>query len=232
MKKWLVLVALLIAAFCLTACHAENTIIPAAIEAGDYVTFGAYEQDNNLDNGPEPIEWIVLDVQEGKAFLLSRYVLDALESKYTIWEENPARIWLNNEFYSAAFSEQERSAILLTRVDNNTNDENVEEPDTDDYLFFLNMGEVRKWFPGEEDRFGIATEYAVSRGVCMNKHGDTDDSALWGVRGLYSYKKVGRGTTRITGMIAGGIWDIIKILPPAVGIRPAMWADLNADIFK
>ena len=32
--------------------------------AGDIITFGSYEQDNDTSNGAEPIEWRVLDVQE------------------------------------------------------------------------------------------------------------------------------------------------------------------------
>ena len=47
---------------------------------GNIVAFGRYEQDNDLTNGPEPIEWIVLDVVDGektKALLLSKYGLDA-----------------------------------------------------------------------------------------------------------------------------------------------------------
>ena len=35
---------------------------------GDCVTFGRYEQDNRMENGKEPLEWIVLDVQDNHAF--------------------------------------------------------------------------------------------------------------------------------------------------------------------
>lgn len=66
-------------AVCLTALvcwvcagYAEETRV------GDTVIFGQYEQDGNLDNGSEPIAWQVLDVQGGKALLMSRYALDCL----------------------------------------------------------------------------------------------------------------------------------------------------------
>ena len=36
-------------------------------ETGSIVTFGRYEQDGNEENGPEPIEWTVLDV-DGNAY--------------------------------------------------------------------------------------------------------------------------------------------------------------------
>ena len=39
---------------------------------GCLVEFGAYEQDNNLKNGKEPIEWMVLDVKNGEALLRSK----------------------------------------------------------------------------------------------------------------------------------------------------------------
>ena len=45
-------------------------------KAGDIVTFGKYEQDNNIDNGKEPIEWFVLTVENGKALVMSKKVLD------------------------------------------------------------------------------------------------------------------------------------------------------------
>ena len=46
--------------------------------AGSIVTFGMYEQDGDAHNGKESIEWIVLDVQEDRALLLSVHTLDAV----------------------------------------------------------------------------------------------------------------------------------------------------------
>ena len=34
--------------------------------AGNIVTLGRWEQDGNVGNGPEPIEWIILEMQEGR----------------------------------------------------------------------------------------------------------------------------------------------------------------------
>lgn len=41
-------------------------------KAGDYVFFGAYEQDNNTSNGKEDVEWLVLEVKDGKALVISK----------------------------------------------------------------------------------------------------------------------------------------------------------------
>ena len=68
-------------------------------EEGEYVIFGAYEQDNDLTNGPEPLEWEVLDVNEKGTLLISRYVLDAKayneELLDTTWAECTLRQWMN-----------------------------------------------------------------------------------------------------------------------------------------
>ena len=49
----------------------ETLIDFSSISIGEYFAFGVYEQDNDLTNGKEPIEWLVLDVQDGEDLLLS-----------------------------------------------------------------------------------------------------------------------------------------------------------------
>ena len=56
--------------------HFENN---ASIDNIESIKLGAYEQDNNLDNGPEPIEWIVMAKKDGIAYLTSKYILDYIE---------------------------------------------------------------------------------------------------------------------------------------------------------
>ena len=121
MKRWSVQISLFImAVFCLTVCYAESTIDPAVISVDDIVTFGNYEQDNDLSNGPEAIEWIVLDVQDGKALLLSKYGLDVklYNTGWTdiTWETCTLRTWLNSDFKDTAFDRTEQRALLLTKT--------------------------------------------------------------------------------------------------------------------
>ena len=47
------------------------------IQIGDYITFGSYEQDNDISNGKEDIEWLVLDREDNKILVISKYGLDA-----------------------------------------------------------------------------------------------------------------------------------------------------------
>ena len=113
-----ILTALLL---CMTLSAAAQT---RGYKAGDYIKFGNYEQDNNLSNGKEPIEWLVLAVQSNGAYLLiSRYVLDAKPynttlSGKTTWETSTLRKWLNEEFYNAAFSKAEKDRIIPANLVN------------------------------------------------------------------------------------------------------------------
>lgn len=91
---------------------------------GDIVTFGSYEQDNNEDNGAEPIQWEVVDIQDGKVLLLSRYVIDKVsynepegvygsgETEERPWELSDIYNWLISDFARSAFTEAEIAAIV------------------------------------------------------------------------------------------------------------------------
>lgn len=68
------------------------------LKVGDIVQFGRYEQDNDLENGPEPIEWRVLEIKDQAALLLSRSILDLKNYHYrdaaTSWMNCTLRKWL------------------------------------------------------------------------------------------------------------------------------------------
>ena len=86
--------------------------------AGDVVTFGTYEQDNDETNGQEPVEWIVLDRDDDDLLLMSRMALDS-QPYHTVteevtWEECSLREWLNSNFLNKAFTEEEQARIDST----------------------------------------------------------------------------------------------------------------------
>ena len=85
---------------------------------GEKVTFGCYEQDNDPATGAEPISWLVLKKTDGELWLLSENVLDNVlydpyphssewEGDNVSWTECSLCHWLNNDFASAAFTEQQ-----------------------------------------------------------------------------------------------------------------------------
>lgn len=109
--------------FKLEKCRNEilnaDPTISLSKQNGSLVLFGRYEQDGNVENGPEPIEWIVLDSTGDKLILLSKYVLThgVINSaeKDCIWPDSELCAWLNNEFYGAAFDEHEKKLMRKIR---------------------------------------------------------------------------------------------------------------------
>ena len=89
-------------------------------KVGHYVSFGKYEQDNNTSNGKEKIEWLVLEVKDGKALVISKYALDCkpynTSSTNVTWETCSLRNWLNNDFINSAFSATEKTMIPSVKV--------------------------------------------------------------------------------------------------------------------
>ena len=122
------------------------------IKVGDVVKLGVYEQDNDTSNGMEPIEWEVLDIDSGKALLVSRYALDALpynnEFAAVTWEECTLRKWLNDTFYNTAFNDTEKAKITENIIENPDNVVYKTEggKDTTDRLFCLSSYEVLRYY--------------------------------------------------------------------------------------
>ena len=77
MKK--ILCVLLILMLVLPLSTSAETNAP---EAGAVVVFGRYEQDGNPDNGPEPLQWLVLEANEDTLLLITQYEI-ALQSYST-----------------------------------------------------------------------------------------------------------------------------------------------------
>ena len=119
------------------------------------VLFGSYEQ----GNGKTPIEWFVLEEQDDRALLISRYALDALKyhgvSGPVTWETCDLRFWLNTTFLDYAFSPEERAAILETEVDNSLGNQIFRidgGKNTQDRVFLLSREEVEQYFPSSGER--------------------------------------------------------------------------------
>ena len=193
----------------------------------EYVTFGAFEQDNNPANGKEEIEWLVLEKENGEMLLISRYILDAntVEMYYDIWENRPLRSWLNNEFYNTAFSEEEKSKIVKGRLENPDNEGYfVSAGATEDNVFLLSVNEAKYYFGENDSVYGNsrlttrATEYAIARGVGVNMFEDAwKGNSAWDLRSNgYHQGYVAWVSDR------GDISDGGSAQPERGGIRPAI----------
>ena len=141
---------------------------------GDLYTFGTFEQDNDSQSGEEPLTWIVLEVKDGNALLITERIIDmqpynAYQMDVT-WEDCSARSWLNEVFYNAAFSEEEKDRILETTVSTQANPYYGTDPggQTTDHVFLLSLEEVEEYLPRDSSRYCGATQYAIKQGVYVN----------------------------------------------------------------
>ncbi len=146
----------------------------AVVRKGSIVRFGTYEQDMYSKGSREPIEWIVLDVQDDNLFLISRYGLDCLtyasKNETVAWETSYVRSWLNDQFLNAAFSREERDGILVTLVDNSKSQGYIHYDrdggnNTLDKIFLLSYAEAWNYFFQSSDRGCKPTKAAVKRGA-------------------------------------------------------------------
>lgn len=79
---------------------------------GDIIYYGKYEQDGNIENGSEPLTWIVLETSGDNIILLSEHVIENKPfGDLFYWEYCDVREWLNNDFLNQAFSSNEKSMI-------------------------------------------------------------------------------------------------------------------------
>lgn len=196
---------------------------PAApeIRQGATVTFGRYEQDNNFDNGKEPVEWTVLYVDQigNRALLLSKYALDMQryneQWKKVSWKNCTVRSWLNGVFYASCFSSNEARAILDTDNRSFYVDGFV---DTTDRVFFLSADEVRQFLPTDASRQAIPTAYAIAREIALD-----EENCYWWLRDSTT-RKNDANRVRPHGNVEeyGGNTNAY-----GVGVRPALWISLD-----
>ena len=198
---------------------------------GKTVTFGSYEQDNNPNNGQEPIEWIVLDAQGESRLLISKYALDAHAYNSTCtditWEKCTLRDWLNNSFLNEAFSVNEKKAILTTSVDNSksqgysgysANGGN----NTEDQIFLLSYTEAWKYFASDSSRTCKPTAYAKAQGAYVN---DSNGNCEWWLR------SPGISQIDAASVYTDGSRYYTFVDRDYHAVRPAFWINLESDIF-
>lgn len=137
------------------------------LKKGDTVYFGVYEQDDDISNGTEPIEWIVLDVSANEVVLFSKNILDVLPYSYDgriidgkAWELSYIRDYLNHDFYDKAFSGSEKEMINATAVKTLPNPLEQpgffsEENDTEDNVYLLAFEELEEYGLGKNDFKGV-----------------------------------------------------------------------------
>ena len=174
----------------------------------EVVTFGHY--------GNEDIEWIVLGEKDGKTFLLSKYVIEAVpyHTEYVdiTWEDCSLRTWLNGEFLETAFTPEEQAKIQITQVENSTGN------NTEDKVFILSLDEFNNFLKTDAVRRGKATQYLLDKGIYQ-----LQGCVWWWLRT--------QGRDPSDAVYVGLVGDIVDqgvgVYHDSYGVRPAMWVELG-----
>ncbi len=162
---------------------------PIIINKGDYLKFGRYPQNNG--HTKEPIEWLVLEVNDKEALLLSRYGLDCRQYHHEwtdiTWENCDLREWLNHEFLNAAFSEEEQQRIRLSEVVNDDTPEHHASggKNTRDHVFCLSVTEAERYFKNDRERRCRPIALAKAHGA----HSGKDGYCWWWLRSPGHYQR-------------------------------------------
>jgi len=196
-----------------------------ASKVGEQVEFGAYEQDNDLKNGAEPIVWNVIAKVTDKALLLSDAILDAKpyhnDKQDVTWADSAIRAWLNETFLQEAFTEAEQEKIFRSVIPAETNPDYSTNPGpvTEDKVFLLSNNEALHYLDSRVLLSAAPTKFALANKAYFNgKNGN----GYWWLRtpgqtqnmAIYVYYH---------GYIESAGYDVTGNF---IGVRPAIWVDL------
>ena len=213
--------------------ESSGTASAPSVSVGDTIKFGKYEQDNDLSNGKEDIEWIVLATEGNKALVISKYVLDSCQEYNTsyddvTWETCSLRKWLNGTFFNTAFTAEEQNKIILTTVtaDANPGYDTLPGNDTLDKVFLLSITEVNKYFSSDEARICAPTDYAIAQGAHTNNDTFTGgrDACSWWLRSP-GFISTYAAEVYYDGIVSNWGTNVDQYV---VAVRPAMWIDIGS----
>ena len=208
----LFLTILVLSCACLTGCSKDS------YEAD--IILGTYKQSSN--GKVAAIEWDILKIEDGKALIISHYILDVkdfTESATSSYAESDIRKWLNEDFYNTAFTAEEKAKILTTLVDNSVEStgESVNKhacDDTEDKIFLLSVKEANAYFT-DETRLAKCSDYAKKQGLYVSPK---TKCSWWWLRSPYNNNNLyRRGVNETEGKIGNFSIDA------QVGVRPACW---------
>ena len=196
---------------------------------GDIIEFGRYEQDNLNFNGPEPIRWHVVAEDQGMLLLWSEEILDhkpyhERETDIT-WAECSLRTWLNEDFFTAAFTEQERLLVPATTAVNHMNNASGAKGgrDTEDHVCLISYNEILvfTYYNSFAASYAYTTKYAAAQGV---KTHETYGTGAWWLR----TPGINQSCAAYCDM-TGSPLHSCPVSKEGIGVRPMIWVLIDQN---
>ena len=201
-------------------------------DVGDTVTFGTYEQNNNYSDGNENIEWVVIDKQEDKIMVVSKYIIaeqpfNTTNEGHISWENCTLRKWLNNDFLNEAFSGAEKNLITDTTVFSTEYLVVGATYSTTDKIFLLSENE-RNMLSSVDALKGIVTESVIAlfsdaANSDVANINPSNFEPLWWLRTTWE-----DADDPCASVVYGVDYDgWTYAVEENAGVRPAMWISLK-----
>ncbi len=206
------------------------------ITTWDCIYFGSYwNRDTNGDgkadtkDDKEPIKWRVLSVNGTDAFLMADRGLDmtgSLSHSQHLWRDCECRKWLNEDFYNAAFTEDEKAAIQTTKVSGGDSTESEENTDTEDKVYLLSVDEVTNSSYGfSESKEKSETRIAYNTAYTKEQTGKLEGNWLLRHTGENSFMGVVKS--------GGLVYEASSVtLTSSFVLRPVLHMDLSSDVWS
>lgn len=218
-----------------------DKVVKRSVKAGDTITFGNYPQDK--DGTARPVEWLVLDAQDGHAFMVSKKALDYRpyhnKNARITWKNCSLRSWLNKEFYNTAFTKKEQERIIETThltPANNYEKSIYKNEETTDKVFLLSSREVSEYF--NEDRyfrkclasdyiFNQVNESTIERNKKYGESLELMEECTWWIRnpGKKEYSLFSAGVVSFAGVL---FQDEGQYIADKCAVRPAVVVDVSS----
>ena len=210
--------------------EADPALPYRSAKKGELIEFGAFEQDGDAANGPEPIRWIVLDRIDERLLLLSRDSLDAapyhrVPFEPVTWEHSDLRRWMNSDFLATAFNEKEVCLVPTVEIPNTPQSATgtAAGPTTRDRVFALSETEASIYISDAVERASLGSAALSAAVDDEDLPTDEEGRADWWLRspGTYDFtaQYVDReGVRHGSGAAADATY----------GVRPALWLDTSA----
>lgn len=182
-------------------------------EVGDIIVFGEFEG--------EPIEWFVIQKKEDSILVISKRIIDVrffghpmdLLHRGCSWRESAIRSWLNEDFYTEAFSKKEHDKILLTSLC---------DVQTKDQVFLLSSDEINTLITDEMLKIDY-TKFALLRKQKDDYPSSFESQSLWRI----SSRTVADEKLWLVCTVNHHREQVCRSAEKASCIRPAMY--LNID---
>lgn len=185
----------------------------------------------------EPIRWRILKCDEGTALLFCDSIIDtSIYADYrNNYENSILRGWLNADFYTTAFNDEEKKLIPTTLVDNSqaladTSQNPYLCPNTEDKVFLLSYGEIINPDYGFSESTGrvperiyYTTDYARARGNWVSQEEGNYGASMFWLRTPSAYQSDFQRVLGSDGEVTGST----NVAYPYGGVAPAITVDIS-----